>query len=257
MVNADPPILSINTVTKNFGGLCAVNRVSFNVRPKEVLGIIGPNGSGKTTLLNLITVIFPPTSGEIYFKGHKLNGLRPYQVNSLGIARNFQDDKIFLNMSAIENAMVGSHGRSRVGLYGVGLHLNSYKKEEQEIFERAWNQLAFLGLEKKGDTSPSALSVKERHLLGIARALVTEPELLLLDEPVAGLSFKETEEMGDLILLLRERGMTVLLIEHRLQMIMNISDRLIVLNFGCKIAEGAPAEIRENEEVIAAYLGKG
>lgn len=250
------PLLSVQRVTKAFGGLVAVNDVSFDIRSGDLISIIGPNGAGKTTLINLITGVHPLTKGQIWFKGNKrLDKIPSHKIAYLGINRTFQDFRIFTNLSVIDNVLVGTHVKGRASLLEFMTRLGRAKKEEKEMYERAVEKLALVGLEKKGDIFPLSLSVRERKLLEIAQCLAAGPELLFLDEPVGGLSLEEIRGMANFIRNLREQGMTIVFIEHRMEMVMDLSDRVIVLNFGGKIAEDTPDRIRENKEVIAAYLG--
>lgn len=250
------PLLELKGLTKNFAGLIAVNEVSCNIGQGEMVGVIGPNGAGKTTLLNVINGFLLPTKGEIWFNGSKLNGLAPYQIFPLGITRVFQDKQIFTNMSVIENVIVGIHREGQVGLFQVMVGSKKARRKEKQYLEQANDLLTLVGLKVNPYASAFNLSARERTLLGIARALACKPRILLLDEPVAGLSIEEIDEVADLILRLWRQGMTVILVEHRMEIVMGICGRIIVLNFGQKIADDIPAKIRENEEVITAYLGE-
>jgi len=251
----DSPYLEFRNVSKAFGGLVAVNNVSFSLLKGEVLSIIGPNGAGKTTLLNLITGIWPLSKGEIWFKGQKMSGLPTYRICHLGISRTFQNLQLFTDLSVVQNVMVGCHTKAHSSLLEVMLRLGRARREEQELFDRAVEKLSLFGLEKKALAMPLSLPLRERKLIGVARALATEPELLLLDEPAAGLSVEEVRDFSQRILKLNEHGMTILFIEHRMEMVEGISTRVVVLNFGCKIAEGTFDEIQRNEDVVAVYLG--
>ncbi|MFC1980348.1 ABC transporter ATP-binding protein [Chloroflexota bacterium] len=257
MTNKDSqPILQLDGVTKAFGGLMAVNDLSFSVWPGELISIIGPNGAGKTTLINLTAGIFPPTAGKIWFKGRKIDKLPSQRIASLGIARTFQDVRIFTNMSVVDNIIVGTHRLGHASLFEIMTRLGRTKKEEQLLFDEAMEKLAMVGLEKKATLPTTSLSVREHKLLAIARCLAAKPELLLLDEPAGGLSFEEIKGLADFIQILRGQGMTIIFIEHRMEIVMGISERVIVLNFGEKIAEDIPARIQENKAVISAYLGE-
>jgi len=251
------PYFELKNVTKLFGGLRATNDLSLGVQKGELVSIIGPNGAGKTTLLNLISGVLPITKGQIWFKGRRIDGLPPYQICGLGIARSFQNLQLFNNISVVENVIVGCHRRGRSTFPEVMLRLGRVKKDEREAFERAMEKLSFLGLERKAYDMPSSLALKERKFLGIARALATEPEMLLLDEPVGGLTVEEIYEAGKKILEMQGRGMTVLFIEHRMELVTDFSERVIVMDFGQKIAEGTFREVKMDERVIAAYLGTG
>ena len=248
--------LAVKELTKYFGGLQATNQVTFDIFPQEVVSIIGPNGAGKTTLINLITGVFPPTGGTIWFNHRRIDRLPQAKVNHLGIARTFQDLRLFTNLSVVENVIVGTRQTVKASLVEIMAQLGRSKRQENEALERSMEKLALVGLDKKAHLYPFNLSAKEQKLLAIARCLATEPTLLFLDEPAGGLSREEIRELSRFILTLREKGLTIVFIEHRMEMIMGISDRVIVLNFGQKIADDIPAKIQENEAVLAAYLPK-
>jgi len=250
------PLLTVKELTKYFGGLHAVSHVSLDVWPQEVVSVIGPNGAGKTTLINLVSGVFSPARGTIRFSGKRIDHLAPQKINSLGIARTFQDLRLFTNLSVLENIIVGARQTVEASLIEIMTRLGRSKKQESQAMERSMEKLAFVGLEKKAHLYPFNLSAKEQKLLAVARCLVTDPKLLFLDEPAGGLSREEIQELSNLILALRGKGMTIVFIEHRMEMIMGISDRVIVLNFGQKIADDLPAKIQENEAVLAAYLPK-
>lgn len=236
-------LLAGQGVTKFFGGLAAVSDVSFHILQGEILGLIGPNGAGKTTLFNLIAGVYKPDRGTLVFRGQNIAGFHPNVVCKLGIARTFQITKPFLEMTALENALVGA-------FFG-----HQKKRRMEEARERAFNALTRVGLAAKAERRAKSLNLVERKRLEVARALSTAPELLLLDEVVAGLNPKEALEMADFIGSLRRQGITILMIEHVMRAIMGLSDRLIVLHYGRKLTEGTPEEVARNEQVIEAYLG--
>jgi branched-chain amino acid transport system ATP-binding protein len=249
-------LLNVKNLRKEFGGLMAVFDVNFDVEAGEIMAIIGPNGAGKTTTFNLLSGVLPPTGGGVHFEGRQLNGLRPHVITGLGIARTFQTVRLFGNMTCLENVMVGRHVKTGYGLLCAAFRLPRAREEERAIRERALEQLSRVGLEAKADENALSLPFGQQRLLEIARALATEPNLLLLDEPGSGLNRPEKEELDRLIRSIRDDGVTILLVEHDMRFVMGIADRIIVLDYGQKIAEGTPAEIQTNERVIAAYLGE-
>lgn len=248
-------VLDISKVSKQFGGISALSDVSFSIKEGEIFGLIGPNGAGKTTMFNIITAMFPPTSGDIIFSGEKINGLKPYQITEKGICRTFQNIRLFPEMTVLENAMMGTHARSRAGVWSSVLRTKPQKKEERHIREKATRLLEAVNLPDQTDTIAKNLAYGQQRRLEIARALASEPTLLLLDEPAAGMNESETEDLHDIIMNIRDMGVTVLLIEHDMPLVMKTCDRIVVLNFGEKIAEGEPEDIQNNDEVIEAYLG--
>ena len=254
-------LLEIRGLVKRFGGLNAVDGVDLDVEAGEVLSVIGPNGAGKTTLFNVVSGLYTLDGGSIVFDGHNLAGLKPNQVCGLGISRTFQTVRLFSNMTVLENAMVGQHCRTRSGVLGAVLRLPRTRAEEQAVREQARIALSFFGSRLasfREDQPAMALSYANRRRLEIARAMATNPKLLLLDEPTAGMNPKETEEMIGLIGKLRdERGFTIVVIEHDMRLVKGVSDRVIALDYGRKIAEGSFDEVSSDVRVIEAYLGKG
>ena len=249
-------LLRLIQLGKRFGGLQAVNDVGFSLRQGVIKAVIGPNGAGKTTLFNLISGALAPTSGEIRFQGRAIQGLKPYRIAALGIARTFQNIKMFAGMTALENVMVGRHVQSSAGFVASMLRTPRCRREEVAIREKALELLDFLGIADCADSEATSLSFGQQRAVELARALALEPKLLLLDEPAAGLNIYETAEVGRLIARIRDLGVTILLVEHDMSLVMDISEEIVVLSFGEKIAEGLPTEIQNNPEVIKVYLGE-
>ena len=255
-MSAPVPLLETRKLSRNFGGLRAIDNIDLSVEADETVGLIGPNGAGKTTLFNCVTGISPPTSGDILYRGESLAGLRPDQVTARGISRTFQNIRLFREMTVIENVMVGSHCRARAGILGAVFRPKAVVKEEEDLAAKALGLLRFVGLEEKADLWARQLPYGDQRRLEIARAMASDPSLLLLDEPACGMNPQETIALMELIRLIRDRGIAVLLIEHQMKMIMGISDRLVVLDHGTKIAEGTAEAVRADPAVIGAYLGK-
>ena len=257
--NGGGELLTANDISKIFGGLVAVDDVSFTIAPRSIVSIIGPNGAGKTTFFNMLTGLYKPSVGRIVFEGRDITGTRPDIITSLGVARTFQNIRLFATMSAVENVMVGQHARMKAGLFGSILRTPAVRREEREVGERARAMLEYVGLAADEFEQIAAnLSYGDQRRVEIARALASEPTLLLLDEPTAGMNPNESAQLTEFMQRLRdERGLTILLIEHDMKVVMGVSERITVLDHGEKIAEGKPDEIRHDERVVEAYLGKG
>ncbi len=248
-------MLTINEVTINFGGLTAVDDVSLKVKKGSITALIGPNGAGKTTLFNIIGGVYKPSHGDVVFCDRHITGLKPYQVKSCGMSRTYQQINLFAHMTVLENVLVGAHTVGSSGLFSSILRLKRERTEEKRLFERARKELEFVKLWEKADLQSSNLPYGEQRLLEIARALVSAPKLILLDEPAAGMNTKEKMDLMQLVYRIRERAVTVLLVEHDMKFVMGLADEIHVMNFGKKIAEGTPKQIQKHQVVIDAYLG--
>ena len=255
-------ILDVKNLSMQFGGIKALTEVDLQISSGEIVALIGPNGAGKTTFFNCVTGIYKPTSGDVLLntskaKGIRLNGLKPNQVTVKGMARTFQNIRLFQSMSVLENVMIGRHCRTKSFIFGAAFRTRATRQEEQETIEKSYAILQKIGLDRAANDLASNLSYGEQRRLEIARALATEPSLLLLDEPAAGMNPQETKDLEALILKIQQEGQAILLIEHDMKLVMNLSHRIYVLDYGTLIATGTPQEIRNNPAVIKAYLGEG
>lgn len=250
-------MLEVQDLTIRFGGLVAVNSVNFQVQKGSIFGLIGPNGAGKTTLFNMVSGVYKPTSGKILFDGQEIQGKPPHKVNSLGIARTYQNINLFKKMTVLENVMVGCHSRTKAGLFSSILRTPAQRKEEHAVVEKSRDILEFMELGDKEGFLAANLSYGEQRRLEISRALASDPKMLLLDEPAAGMNGAEKEELQQTIRKIVDKGITVLLVEHDMKLVMKVTEQICVISFGKRIGYGTPQEIQQNPDVIEAYLGGG
>lgn len=248
-------MLTVKNVTLRFGGLVANNDITLHIKPGTINALIGPNGAGKTTFFNLISGVYTPNEGEIIFDGKRIDGMRGYQINQAGISRTYQVINLFRNMTVLENVLVGMHSRLKSGYFSSMLRVKAQREEEHKACEKAIEWLKFVGLENRASQLAGALSYGEQRLLEIVRALASSPKLLLLDEPAAGMNSTEKMQLDTLLHKIIDLGVTILIIEHDMKLVMGVADYVFVLNYGKKLAEGIPSEIQNNPEVIEAYLG--
>ena len=250
-------ILEVQNLSRYFGGLHAVDDVSFAVHEGQIKAVIGPNGAGKTTLFNLVSGLLPPTSGHVFFEKSVITGDKPHEIALRGIARTFQNIRLCPHMTVLENVMLGRHVRSRAGFFAAVMNVPWTWKEEREIREKAMEILDLFSVADLASEEAVSLPFGSQRVVEFARGMAAEPRLLLLDEPASGLNIHETNDLAQLILKIRDLGITIVLVEHDMSLVMDISDEIVVLNYGKKIAEGAPVDIQKNQQVISIYLGEG
>ena len=250
-------MLKLEQVTIRFGGLVAVNDVSTEIKKGDIFGLLGPNGAGKTTMFNIISGVYAPTSGKVIFDGEEIQGRTQDKINQAGIARTYQNINLFNKMTVLENVMIGCHSRTSAGLFDAVFMTRKQRTEEAAVREKCRELLGFLGLQEKENLLAQNLPYGDQRRLEIARAMASNPKLLLLDEPAAGMNMNEKNELAEIIRNIRDKGITVLLVEHNMKLVMSVCNHICVLNFGKKLAEGTPEYIQNHEDVIAAYLGGG